>query len=79
METPREDRGMKWWQGALTGRPEPILRVDLTGLISIDDAGRACLEALHRKGAEFVVADCLMKAVVAEITRAPVPDRGPPK
>jgi hypothetical protein len=59
------------WRGALASRREPILRVDLTGLISIDAAGRACLEALHRQGAEFVVADCLMKAVVAEITRAP--------
>jgi hypothetical protein len=59
------------WRGALASRREPILRVDLTGLISIDAAGRACLEALHRQGAEFVAADCLMKAVVAEITRAP--------
>jgi hypothetical protein len=34
---------------------------------------------LYRQGAEFVAADCLMKAVVAEITGAPVPDRGRPK
>ena len=67
------------WRGALASRREPILRVDLTGLISIDAAGRACLAALHRQGAEFVAADCLMKAVVAEITRAPVPDRRTPK
>jgi hypothetical protein len=67
------------WRGALASRREPILRVDLTGLISIDAAGRACLEALHRQGAEFVAADCLMKAVVAEITGAPVPDPETPK
>jgi hypothetical protein len=67
------------WRGALASRREPILRVDLTGLISIDAAGRACLEALHRQGAEFVAADCLMKAVVAEITGAPGPDRGRPE
>jgi hypothetical protein len=67
------------WRDALACRREPILRVDLTGLISIDAAGRACLAALHRQGAEFVAADCLMKAVVAEITRAPVPDTETPK
>jgi len=67
------------WRGALASRREPILRVDLTGLISIDGEGRACLEGLHRQGAEFVAADCLMKAVVAEITKAPVPDLETPK
>jgi hypothetical protein len=67
------------WRGSLASRREPILRVDLTEVTSIDAAGRACLEALHGQGAEFVAADCLMKAVVAEITGAPVPDRGCPK
>jgi ABC-type transporter Mla MlaB component len=67
------------WRGALASQREPILRVDLTEVTSIDAAGQACLAALHRQGAEFLVADCLMKAVVAEITGAPVPDRGRPK
>ena len=67
------------WRGALAGRREPILRVDLTEVTSLDAAGQGCLAALHRQGAEFVAADCLMKAVVAEITGAPVPDRGRPK
>ena len=61
------------WRGALTGQPKPVLRVDLTEVTSIDAAGRTCLEALHRQGAEFIAADCLMKAVVAEITGAPEP------
>ena len=56
------------WQSALTCQRQPILRVDLTEVTSLDAAGQACLAALHRQGAEFVVADCLMKAVVAEIT-----------
>ena len=64
------------WRGALASRREPILRVDLTEVTSIDAAGRACLEGLHRQGAEFVAADCLMKAVVAEITQALAPDCG---
>jgi anti-anti-sigma regulatory factor len=59
------------WQSALARQREPILRVDLTGVTFIDAAGRACLAALHRRGAEFIAADCLTKAVVAEITRSP--------
>jgi anti-anti-sigma regulatory factor len=58
-------------QSTLAGRREPSLRLDLTGLTSIDAAGQACLAALHRQGAEFIAADCLTKAVVAEITRSP--------
>jgi hypothetical protein len=53
--------------------------VDLTQVTSIDAAGRACLAAMHRGGADFVAADCLTKAVVAEITHTPVPDSGYPK
>jgi hypothetical protein len=55
------------WRDALAGRREPVLRVDLRDVTSIDAAGRACLAALHRQGAELLTADCLMKAVVAEI------------
>jgi hypothetical protein len=58
------------WRSALARQRQPILRVDLTGVIAIDAAGRACLAALHRRGAEFVAADCLTRAVVAEITRS---------
>ena len=56
------------WRGALADQSKPVLRVDLTGVTSLDAAGQGCLEAMHRQGAEFVAADCLMKAVVAEIT-----------
>jgi ABC-type transporter Mla MlaB component len=56
------------WQRALACEPEPILRVDLTGVTFIKEAGKTCLAALHRQGAEFVAADCLAKAIVAEIT-----------
>jgi hypothetical protein len=67
------------WRGALASQREPILRVDLTEVTSIDPAGRACLAALHCQGAEFLAADCLMKAVVAEITRSPAPDPETPE
>jgi hypothetical protein len=45
----------------------------------IDAAGKAYLAAMHRQGAEFVAADCLTKAIVAEITKAPLPACGRPK
>jgi ABC-type transporter Mla MlaB component len=61
------------WQSTLARRRKPSLRVDLTGVTSIDAAGEACLAAMHRQGAEFVAADCLTKAIVAEITQQPVP------
>lgn len=64
------------WQGTLARQRQPILRVDLTGVTSVDAAGKACLGALHRQGAEFVAADCLTKAIVAEITQAPFPTAG---
>ena len=67
------------WQSALPRQPQPILRVDLTEVTSIDAAGRACLAALHRQGAEFIAADCLTRAVVSEIARAPVSDAETPK
>lgn len=59
------------WQDTLSSRRRTILRVDLTGVTSIDPKGEACLSAMHRQGAEFIAADCLMKAFVEEITQAP--------
>jgi ABC-type transporter Mla MlaB component len=67
------------WQSTLARQRQPILRVDLTGVTFIDAAGQACLAALHRQGAKFVAADCLTKAVVAEITNAHIPHSGRPK
>jgi hypothetical protein len=56
-------------QRRLARQRRPILRVDLTGVTFIDAAGQACLAAMLRQGAEFLAADCLTKAVVAEVTR----------
>jgi ABC-type transporter Mla MlaB component len=69
------------WQTNLAGQRKPILRVDLTGVPSIDSAGQACLAAMHRGSAQFIAADCLTKAVVAEITQrsSPESDGGPLK
>ena len=61
-------------QSVLARPCKPLVRVDLTGVTFIDAAGKACLVALHRQGAQFIAADCLTKAVVAEITQRPVAD-----
>ena len=58
------------WLDALNGRSRPRLRVDLTGVTSIDAGGKACLMAMFQQGAAFVGADCWMIAVVEEITQA---------
>ncbi|HZY88268.1 MAG TPA: hypothetical protein VFE78_25755 [Gemmataceae bacterium] len=66
-------------QRTLAGRRRPAVRFDLAGVTFIDAAGKAYLAAMHRLGAEFVAADCLTKALVAEITKVPLPDGGRPK
>jgi len=66
-------------QHTLSGRRRPAVRFDLAGVTFIDKAGKAYLAAMHRLGAEFVAADCLTRAIVAEITEAPMPDCGRPK
>jgi hypothetical protein len=57
-------------QRTLAVRPRPAVQFDLAGLTFIDDSGKAYLAAMHRLGAKFVAADCLTRAVVAEITKA---------
>ena len=63
------------WQTTLASQRKPVLRFDLTGVTFVDAAGKQFLAAMHLEGAEFVVSGCLMRAMVAEITRAPVRPR----
>jgi hypothetical protein len=58
------------WHSAQARPNTPTIRLDLTGMTSIDGAGRACLAVLHQQGAELVANDCLTKAVVAEIIQS---------
>jgi anti-anti-sigma regulatory factor len=67
------------WQSTLSSQRKPVLRFDLTGVTFIDAAGKAFLAARHAQGAEFVASGCLMRAVVAEITNAPIPHCGSPE
>jgi hypothetical protein len=67
------------WQRAPAGRRGPPVRFDLTGVTFLDAAGKEFLAARYAEGAEFLAHGCLMRAVVAEITDAPVPRRGRPE
>ena len=58
------------WQNTLNQPCKPVLRIDLTGVTFIDRAGKACLAGMHRQGAELVAADCMTKAILAEITQS---------
>jgi anti-anti-sigma regulatory factor len=57
------------WQSTLTHQRRPILRVDLTGVTFVDEAGKAFLAAMYCQGAELVAVDCLTRDIVAEIRR----------
>jgi len=63
-------------QHTVAGRRGMAVRFDLAGVTFIDAAGKAYLADMHRQGAQFVAADCLTKAIVAEISKAPIPDCG---
>jgi ABC-type transporter Mla MlaB component len=67
------------WRSILASQRKPVLRFDLIGVTYIDAAGKAYLADMHHQGAELVAVDCLTKAIVAEITKAPIPDCGRPK
>jgi ABC-type transporter Mla MlaB component len=58
----------KCWRRALVDKDKPAVRVDLTGLTFVDEAGKACLAAMYHEGADFVANDCLTKSIVDEIT-----------
>jgi ABC-type transporter Mla MlaB component len=66
-------------QRMLAGRRWSAIHFDLAGVTFIDAAGKAYLAAMHRLGAEFVAADSLTKAIVAEIARPSIADCGRPK
>jgi hypothetical protein len=69
------------WQSTRTraSQRKPVLRFDLTDVTDIDAADQKFLAARYTEGAKFLALSSLMRAVVAEITDAPVPDRGRPE
>jgi anti-anti-sigma regulatory factor len=59
-------------QRASSGHADQAIRFDLSGVTFVDASGKEFLAARYADGAELVAAGCLMKAVVAEITQAPM-------
>ena len=59
---------LRCWQQAASGERRSI-RVDLTGVTWVSEAGRELLALIYRHGAELVAADVLMKAIVDEIAK----------
>jgi hypothetical protein len=57
------------WRGRGAHDRQSASHIDLTAVTFVDAAGKELLAAMHRQGAELICAGCLMKAVVAEITR----------
>ena len=45
------------WRRALASEDKATIRVDLTGLTCVDDAGKSYLTAMYHEGADFVVND----------------------
>ena len=65
------------WRRTLADPTRSTLRVDLSGVTFIDAAGKQRLAAMHEEGAQLIARDCLIKAVVEEITaatRSPTPE-----
>lgn len=66
------------WHKTLANPSRSTLRVDLSGVTFIDAAGKARLAAMHQQGAQLIASDCMIKAVVEEITAAaqsPTPEQ----
>ena len=59
------------WQRTLAGRRPSMLRLDLTGVTTIDAAGRGFLAAAYVQGAKLLASGCLMKAIVSELVKTP--------
>ena len=57
------------WHKTMASRGPSPVRVDLAGVTNVDMRGRDLLKTMYEHGAELITADCLMKAIVAEITR----------
>jgi anti-anti-sigma regulatory factor len=60
-----------YWHRAQAGRGKVAVRVDLNAVTFVDVAGKELLATMHERGADFLCAGCLMKAVVTEIARTP--------
>jgi anti-anti-sigma regulatory factor len=65
-----------YWQGTLAVPGDMPVRFDLSGVTSIDAAGKRILASVYSEGAELVACGCMMRAIVAEVKGEPIFDCG---
>ncbi len=58
------------WRGAVASLHGRALRVDLTDVCHVDDAGRELMTAMCRSGARFLARGCVMPELVKEISNS---------
>jgi len=56
------------WRTTKASHPNRNCSVDLTGVTSIDQAGRYLLQLIHRDGASFVASGLMMQDILDHIT-----------
>lgn len=58
------------WRDLVTSSGDHRVRLDLTAVWHVDEAGRELLAAMHRAGVHFVTRGCVMPEVVREISES---------
>ena len=58
------------WRGVVKEWRGEQVRVDLTDVCHVDDAGREVLRLMHGAGARFTACGCLMPEIVREIAES---------
>jgi anti-anti-sigma regulatory factor len=56
------------WRDARATHNDRAVVVDLSGVSTVDDAGRELLLRMHSDGAAFIVRGCAMRELVREIS-----------
>ncbi len=65
---PWVEAGAQSWSQFRAGRPDGAIRADLSGLVFVDDAGRALLRRMHAEGCTFSGDNCYVEPIVKDIT-----------
>jgi len=63
------------WRETASAQPGRRLRVDLTEVCHVDDAGRELMTMMYRAGVRFVARGFVMPELVREISRAVARER----
>jgi anti-anti-sigma regulatory factor len=56
------------WRSAVANLGGRTLRVDLSGVVWVDAAGKYLLALMHKAGANFIAPGCMLAALVQDVT-----------